>query len=143
MGWFSIFQSEFKYFSNSILFLLIRLFRIRPVFLSGFWSPLLKFNNTFFCHFGWSALWLSQTVLVFKLAHNVLRVGDVALCCACGKAILLTRCYGLFLKSNAFFIKSEFGQPDESITLALKSGNSTPGIFIFTWVNLLFSVLIS
>jgi len=23
----------------------------------------------------------------------VLRVGDVALCCACGKAILLTRCY--------------------------------------------------
>jgi hypothetical protein len=24
--------------------------------------------------------------------HNVLRVGDVALCCACGKAILLTRC---------------------------------------------------
>jgi len=30
--------------------------------------------------------------LIFKLAHNVLRVGDVALCCACGKAILLTRC---------------------------------------------------
>jgi hypothetical protein len=29
------------------------------------------------------------------IAHNVLRVGDVALCCACGKAILLTRCYGL------------------------------------------------
>jgi len=26
------------------------------------------------------------------LATNGLRVGDVALCCACGKAILLTRC---------------------------------------------------
>jgi hypothetical protein len=26
------------------------------------------------------------------LACNGLRVGDVALCCACGKAILLTRC---------------------------------------------------
>jgi len=24
-----------------------------------------------------------------------LRVGDVALCCTCGKAILLTRCYEL------------------------------------------------
>jgi len=30
-----------------------------------------------------------------KIAYNGLRVGDVALCCACGKAILLTRCYGL------------------------------------------------
>ena len=28
-----------------------------------------------------------------RVSHNVLRVGDVALCCACGKAILLTRCY--------------------------------------------------
>ena len=26
-------------------------------------------------------------------AANGLRVGDVALCCACGKVILLTRCY--------------------------------------------------
>ena len=31
--------------------------------------------------------------VTFTLAYNVLRVGDVALCCACGKAILLTRCY--------------------------------------------------
>jgi hypothetical protein len=31
----------------------------------------------------------------FKLAHNVLRVGDVALCCACGKVMALARCYGL------------------------------------------------
>ena len=31
------------------------------------------------------------------LTANGLRVGDVALCCACGKAILLTRCYGLVL----------------------------------------------
>jgi len=30
-----------------------------------------------FCHCGWSALWLSQTVFVFKLAHNGLHVGDV------------------------------------------------------------------
>gem|GEM_PF-4312893 len=28
--------------------------------------------NFFVCHIGWSALWLSQTVLVFKLAHNLL-----------------------------------------------------------------------
>ena len=28
----------------------------------------------------------------FRLAGNGLRVGDVALCCAGGKAILLTRC---------------------------------------------------
>ena len=27
-----------------------------------------------------------------KLTANGLRVGDDALCCACGKAILLTRC---------------------------------------------------
>jgi len=63
---------------NLILFLLIRLFRIRPVFLSGFWSPLLQFNNTLFCHIGWSARWLSQTVFVFKLAPNVLRAGDLS-----------------------------------------------------------------
>ena len=25
---------------------------------------------------------------------DVLRVGDIAFCCDCGKAILLTRCYG-------------------------------------------------
>jgi hypothetical protein len=30
------------------------------------------------------------------LTANGLRVGDVALCCACGKVILLTRCYGVF-----------------------------------------------
>ena len=27
------------------------------------------------------------------IGYNGLRVGDVALCCACGKAILLTRCF--------------------------------------------------
>jgi len=31
-------------------------------------------------------------IKLWTIAHNVLRVGDVALCCACGKAILLTRC---------------------------------------------------
>jgi hypothetical protein len=30
--------------------------------------------------------------LSMRVAPNGLRVGDVALCCACGKAILLTRC---------------------------------------------------
>jgi hypothetical protein len=31
------------------------------------------------------------------MTANVLRVGDVDLCCSCGKAILLTRCYqGVF-----------------------------------------------
>jgi hypothetical protein len=40
-----------------------------------------------------------------RVADNDLRVGDVALCCACGKAILLTRCYrlGFCLSSFAFF----------------------------------------
>jgi hypothetical protein len=38
-----------------------------------------------------------------KLSHNGLRVGDAALCCACGKAILLTRCYGLVI-CNHFLI---------------------------------------
>ena len=37
------------------------------------------------------------------MLHNGLRVGDVALCCACGKAILLTRCYGLLI---SLFYKS-------------------------------------
>jgi hypothetical protein len=32
----------------------------------------LHFFPFVFSHFGWSALWLSQTVLVFKLAHNLL-----------------------------------------------------------------------
>jgi len=39
------------------------------------WSPLFSF---YFWHFGWSALWLSQTVLVFKLAHNGLAIGEEA-----------------------------------------------------------------
>jgi hypothetical protein len=30
-----------------------------------------------FCHCGWSAHWLSQTVLVFKLAHNGLGLCEV------------------------------------------------------------------
>ena len=49
--------------------------------------------NLFICllFIGFSA---SSVLLFFKLAHNVLRVGDVALCCACGKVILLKRCYG-------------------------------------------------
>jgi len=29
-----------------------------------------------------------------------LRVGDIALCCACGRAILLTRCYALYFSWN-------------------------------------------
>jgi len=41
---------------------------------------------------------LLLTAISIKLAHNGLRVGDVALCCACGKAILLTRCYGMVIK---------------------------------------------
>ena len=36
----------------------------------------LHFFIFLFCHCGWSALWLSQTVLFFKLAHNVLALGD-------------------------------------------------------------------
>jgi hypothetical protein len=44
---------------------------------------------SFFCPFKFS------TVGRYRVTHNVLRVGDVALCCACGKAILLTRCYVL------------------------------------------------
>jgi len=32
---------------------------------------------------------------MFIIAGNVLRVGDVALSCARGEAILLTRCYEL------------------------------------------------
>jgi hypothetical protein len=35
---------------------------------------------------------LMVVVSVFTLAYYVLREVDVALCCACGKAILLTRC---------------------------------------------------
>jgi len=40
-----------------------------------------------------------------KIAYNVLRVGDVASCCACGKAILLTRCCSQFV-----FNKISLGQ---------------------------------
>jgi len=47
-----------------------------PVLLSGFWTPLLFIF--LFCHIGWSALWLSQTLLGLKLAHNGLQIGDVA-----------------------------------------------------------------
>jgi len=35
-------------------------------------------NKFIFCHIGWSARWLSQTVFVFKLAYNGLQIGDVA-----------------------------------------------------------------
>ena len=49
--------------------------------------------------------------LFVKLAHNGLRVGDVALCCACGKAILLTRCqaivaYFVFVCHGLFMLLS-------------------------------------
>jgi hypothetical protein len=50
------------------------------------------------------------TVLKFRgMRHNVLRVGDDALCCACGKAILLTRYYKMLFvimnKTSHFFIE--------------------------------------
>jgi hypothetical protein len=39
------------------------------------------------------------------ITANGLRAGDVALCCACGKAILLARCYGqvLFLYQSIIY----------------------------------------
>jgi hypothetical protein len=40
-------------------------------------------------------------IFVFRLITNGWRVGDVALFCACGKAILLTRCYRL-VNSNLY-----------------------------------------
>jgi len=40
----------------------------------------------------------------FKIGYNGWRVGDVALCCACGKAILLKRCYRLII----IYIKLHF-----------------------------------
>jgi hypothetical protein len=52
--------------------------------------------------------------------HNVLRVGDVALSCACGKAILLTRCYGLGIFLFTSFLpiflpyNTKFSLPDFS-----------------------------
>jgi hypothetical protein len=36
----------------------------------------LHFFIFLFCHIGWSALWLSQTVWFFKLAHNGLQAGE-------------------------------------------------------------------
>gem|GEM_PF-4853405 len=35
---------------------------------------------------------ISDLDQMFKMKANVLRVGDVAFCCVCDKAILLTRC---------------------------------------------------
>jgi hypothetical protein len=48
----------------------------------------LGFDLMFKIKVGWS-LWQCHTTI----GYNGSRVGDVALCCACGKAILLTRCY--------------------------------------------------
>ena len=52
-------------------------FQNSPRFLEWVLVSTFKIQKYFFCHFGWSALWLLQTVLVFKLAHNVLRVYEV------------------------------------------------------------------
>ena len=61
------------------MFLLVWIFGILPVFSAAAeWISCLHF---FVCHIGWSARWLSQTVLVFifvKLAHNGLAVGEEA-----------------------------------------------------------------
>lgn len=43
-----------------------------------------------------------------------LRVGDVALCCACGKAILLTRCYRLVYFQVNYTLS--FGSPPYSFS---------------------------
>jgi hypothetical protein len=39
--------------------------------------------------------WKYFIFLIDLIATNVLRGGDVALSCVCGKGILLKRCYGL------------------------------------------------
>jgi hypothetical protein len=50
------------------------------------------------------------------MTANGLRVGDVALCCACGKAILLTRCYLLaFFNSSVTY---NFPNPFAAFVLA-------------------------
>jgi hypothetical protein len=57
----------------------------------------------FVCRFGVS---FNAALSSNRVAHNGLRVGDVALCCACGKAILLTRCYHqCYLIFNLLIIK--------------------------------------
>jgi len=68
-------------------------FRLRPVFKVG---SGLHFFNFISVTLGGQPFGFRRPswFLVFQLAHNGLHVGDVALCCACGKAILLTRCYG-------------------------------------------------
>ena len=50
-------------------------FSVSPRFFKWFLDS--TFFVFLFCHIGWSALWLSQTVLVFKLAHNVLQLQEV------------------------------------------------------------------
>jgi len=64
------------------------------------------FNFTKRWHF--RPLFLSiycRSCRTFRLIANVLRVGDVALCCACRKVILLIRCYKQYfsnLEGNKF-----------------------------------------
>jgi len=61
------------------------------------------FGNYFFVSLAYERLykiqmWVGKNnlcaggMLSATIEYNGLRVGDVALCCACGKAILLTRC---------------------------------------------------
>jgi hypothetical protein len=75
--------------------LLIWLFGV-ALFFYGFKSPklisLVVSFSTVVQNMWWFSCHLSVWFVSVKLAHNVLRVGDVALCCACGKAILLKRC---------------------------------------------------
>jgi len=63
-------------------------FQLLPVFLSGFWTPLLKFNNTIYSS-SWMVIPLAfADRYVFKPAHNGLRV-DV------NQQVGLSRRYGI------------------------------------------------
>ena len=69
----------FFIFRKLNLFVVARLFSlITPRFFRVGSGLHFKFIILFFVTIGWSALWLSQTVLVFKLAHNGLRLKEVA-----------------------------------------------------------------
>jgi hypothetical protein len=59
-------------------FLIVRLFGIRPVFLSGSWYPLFKCNYTIFSvTLGGQPFGFRRTFYFFKLAHNVLHLQEV------------------------------------------------------------------
>jgi len=45
-----------------------------------------------------------RVALSDRVADNGWRVGDVALCCACGKAMTLARCLQLFLQFYSYFL---------------------------------------